>query len=106
MISGVNFATGSARLNENAFRVLDQLASELRQQPATRIELQVHTNGVPGARPAMNLSRARALVVGRLLLARGVSSSQLSARAFGANQPVAAGQLTGNERIELLILAR
>ena len=53
VISGVNFATGSARLNENAFRVLDQLASELRQQPATRIELQVHTNGVPGARPCL-----------------------------------------------------
>ncbi len=105
-ISGVRFAAGSARLDENAFRILDSLAAQLKQQPSTRVELQVHTNGAPGSRPALNLSRARALVVGRLLLSRGVDQNQLAARAFGANQPRVSGSQTGNERIELRILNR
>ena len=101
----MNFAAGSARLDANAFSVLDSLAAELRQRPSARIELQVHTNGVPGSRPAFNLSRARALVVGRLLLSRGVNQSQLTARAFGANQPRESAGQVGNQRLELRIIS-
>lgn len=102
-LNGVQFAAGSARLDERAFRVLDSLAAELRQRPSVSLELQVHTNGTPGSRPALSLSRARALVVGRLLLSRGVNQNQLSARAFGANQPRVSGDPVANERIELRV---
>ena len=105
-IAGVSFAPGSARLNSEAFRALDQLALNLRRQPSVRIELQVHTNGLPGARPAMNLARARALVIGRLLLSRGVRAGQVSARAFGANQPRASARPGASERVELVVLSQ
>lgn len=106
VVAGVGFAPGSARLNADAFSALDKLATELRQQPSARVELQVHTNGIPGARPAMNLARARALVVGRLLISRGVRPEQVSARAFGANQPRTGAQSGVNERVELVVLSR
>lgn len=105
ILQGVEFASGTAQMTSSSLIILDRLAAELQASPGTRVELQSHTDGVAGADRSMQISRARVSRVGKYLLSRGVSPSQLAARAFGANRPITASTGSAiNNRIELRLL--
>jgi len=87
-LSSVRFARSSAQLNTVAQNELDQLASELQQNPNVTIELRAHTDGARGPDFALQLARARVREVGRYLINKGVSARRIQARAFGSNRPV------------------
>lgn len=107
VLQGVRFASSSALLDIQSRNVLDQLATEIQQNPSLRLELQSHTDGARGADYALDLSRARVSQVGRYLISRGVSVQQLSARAYGNRRPLLTDIANvGNNRLELEILQR
>jgi len=85
----VAFERGSASLTEDSLPALDSLIQLLLSYPEQRVRVSGHTDNT--GRPAVNLriSRERAQAVAGYLVSRGVTTSQVVARGFGASRPVA-----------------
>jgi outer membrane protein OmpA-like peptidoglycan-associated protein len=105
VLRGVTFQTGRATLTAASLGTLDQVAASLRAHPEIRVEIAGYTAD-QGARAAnRRLSQARADAVRAHLIRRGVPSTQLVARGFGAANPLDSNSTpTGrarNRRVEL-----
>jgi len=107
VLRGVNFKTGSALLTDQATQVLDQVADALNGRKDVKVEIAGHTDNV--GKPSYNLalSQKRAEAVRQYLIGKGVDAARLSARGYGATQPIADnGTEQGraeNRRVELKI---
>lgn len=107
-LEGVHFTTGSAELTAPAADALADVAAKLRARPRLHIEVAGHTDD--RGRPALNLdlSRRRARTVRDRLVKLGVPASALTARGYGASEPLVAGTDAAararNRRVELRIL--
>lgn len=109
-LAGLDFGTlaftqGSAALTTDSGPALDALSQLLLQFPEQRVRVAGHTDNT--GRPAVNLriSQERADSVGSYLTSRGVATSQVVIRGFGASRPIAdnsteAGRAR-NRRIEI-----
>ena len=105
ILQGVNFATGSSRLTQNSFAVLNVVAVSLLGNPDVRIEIGGHTDATGAYDLNMRLSRGRAEAVRAYLAQQGVPLSQMDATGHGPDQPIAtnatrAGR-AANRRVEL-----
>ena len=67
---------------------LDNIAETLKTYPNTRLALSAHTDSQGNAKINKDLSIRRARAVANYLVNEGVDSSRLSARGYGAIQPV------------------
>ncbi|TCM83498.1 OmpA family protein [Rhodovulum steppense] len=105
----ITFSPGSIRIEGAAVRVVDQIAEVLRSCPDARIEIGGHTDSQGRAALNERLSRERAEAVLTALMARRVLTSNLTARGYGASQPIADnGTEEGreaNRRIEFQLVA-
>ena len=107
-VSALAFEPNSASLTSQSRPALDSLAVLLLQYPEQRVRVAGHTDNT--GRPAVNLriSRERADAVAKYLVSRGVTTSQVVARGFGATRPIAdnsteAGRAR-NRRIEIIYI--
>ena len=102
--SQIQFETGSAAIAANSNPLLDRLATVAQDCPI-RLVVAGHTDNVGNAELNQRLSFERATAVVTALSARGVSADRLSARGFGAEQPVASNRTpegrASNRRIEI-----
>jgi outer membrane protein OmpA-like peptidoglycan-associated protein len=105
VLQGVNFATGSSRLTQNSYAVLNVVGVSLLGHPEVRIEVGGHTDATGGYDLNMRLSRGRAEAVRAYLAQQGVPLSQMEARGYGPDQPIATNATTAgrsaNRRVEL-----
>jgi len=88
-LEGVAFQTNSAKLIGDSADVLNRVAKELKEHPRLKIELQGFTDSVGSNQRNLQLSQQRADAVRNYLLDQGVSASQVVARGYGEDQPVA-----------------
>lgn len=104
-LKGVNFANNSAELNAEAMAVLDQAAAGLARRGDIRVEVAGHTDNRGSAQLNRDLSQRRAESVMRYLVSKGANASNLSARGYGPDSPVADNKTTSgraeNRRVEL-----
>lgn len=108
---GIQFASGSAALEDSSEATLDRLAEFLRQHPQRRFQVEGHTDAAPihNAQFASNweLGAARAVAVINELESRGVPGQQLSAATFGDTEPIATnahpGGMAANRRITVAV---
>jgi outer membrane protein OmpA-like peptidoglycan-associated protein len=104
-LRGVNFATGRVELTPASFAVLDDVARQLIEASAIRIEIVGHTDATGGRTRNITLSLGRAEAVRAYLIMQGVPSERLVARGYGPDQPIANnGTPSGramNRRVEL-----
>jgi OmpA-OmpF porin, OOP family len=102
----LNFATNSAVLQPSSASQLDQIATMLKGAATLNIEVAGHTDNVGDAAANQKLSDARAAAVAKALVDRGVAASRISAKGYGATQPVADNRTedgrTKNRRVELV----
>ena len=104
-LEGVNFSYNSHELTDEARLVLDRVAGILGEQADLRFEVAGHTDSQ--GNPAYNqwLSQQRARAVRDYLISRGLGAENISARGYGAQQPVAdnatVAGLVRNRRVEL-----
>jgi OOP family OmpA-OmpF porin len=105
VIRGVEFASGSARLDPRSFPVLDSLARVLIANPGLSFEIGGHTDNVGNAAVNRNLSRLRAEAVRNYLIARKVPFTRLVAKGYGSSQPLSrdttAAARSANRRVEI-----
>lgn len=110
VLEGVNFASGSDQLLDEAQVVLNDAADVLLNDPSLTVEVQAHTDSQGAADYNVELSRQRALATVRYLMLRGVPAEQLKARAFGEAKPISdnsteEGRKT-NRRVEFHVIER
>jgi OOP family OmpA-OmpF porin len=102
----LNFETGSATLQASSNSQIDQIAAMLKSNAALTLEVAGHTDNAGAADANQKLSEARAAAVVQALAARGVAASRLSAKGYGATQPIADNRTEDgrgkNRRVELV----
>ena len=96
LANGVLFDAGGSQLDANGQAMLTQLAPALKDLPGKRIVVAGYTDNVPIGPELLalfpgniELSRARADAVAKLLVAQGVPQNIVSTVGLGASHPVA-----------------
>lgn len=89
ILRGVNFAFNSTVLTPDSATVLDGVVATLRQRPNDAAEVHGYTDSTGTAAYNQKLSQRRAEAVVDYFTAHGIPASQLTAKGFGAENPVA-----------------
>jgi OOP family OmpA-OmpF porin len=105
VLRGVTFDGASSALTRESYAVLDGIAAALLAHSEIRVEVAGYTDDVGTAAARLRLSQLRAEAVRGYFVGRGVAASRLTARGFGAANPVASNATAAgraqNRRIEL-----
>ncbi|MGH7766157.1 MAG: OmpA/MotB family protein [Candidatus Binatia bacterium] len=110
----ISFAPGIADLRREVFPVLQEVASTMESRPELKLEIVGHTDDRPIATREYptnwELSAARASVVARHLIEKGIDPVRLSVQGYAAFRPVLPNSdLEGrgaNRRVELRYFAK
>lgn len=110
----VLFDSGSAEVNENGKKVLDDLAGVLQDIKEREFLVAGHTDNVPISSSSFKdnwaLSTTRAANVVRLLKEKGVSPGQLTAAGYSKFDPIADNETeegrAKNRRIEIVLMPK
>jgi len=104
-LEGVSFRYNSHELTDSARLVLERVAGILSRNAELRLEVAGHTDSQGNAAYNQWLSQQRAQAVRDYLITRGLDPENISARGYGAQQPVADNTtvegLVQNRRVEL-----
>jgi outer membrane protein OmpA-like peptidoglycan-associated protein len=105
VLRGVTFLPGRATLTPEAREILRDVASQLVENPQYRVQVSGHTD-IRGTRAKnLRLSLARARTVETFLEANGVPPTQVTAKGFGPDVPIASNKTAAgrakNRRVEL-----
>ncbi len=110
VLKGVNFETGSDKIKAESYGVLNDAAEILKERSKVRVEIQGHTDNTGDAKANQSLSERRANSVKAYLANKGVKASQLEAKGYGQNMPIASNDNNAgraqNRRIEFKVLSR
>jgi OmpA-OmpF porin, OOP family len=82
-----------------SFRILDEVAGVLNDNPKIVLEVQGHTDNVGSDAYNMNLSQKRADAVRAYLVARGVELSRLVSKGYGFHQPLVPNSTASNREL-------
>ncbi|MES1944848.1 OmpA/MotB [Salinisphaera sp. PC39] len=116
ILQGVNFEFNRTRLTASAQRILDRVATALKDSPEFRVEIAGHTDSLGSASYNRQLSQERAEAVRQYLIQQGVDGDRLVAEGYGESEPIAdntnpdgtdnpEGRAT-NRRVELRVVDR
>lgn len=104
--SKIEFATGSARIQAGSGPLLDLLTARILECPG-KLRIEGHTDNTGRVSTNARLSYERAQAVRAELIARGVPADRLTARGYGARDPIAdnatADGRARNRRIEIRV---
>ena len=102
----VNFATDKTDILPSSQPQIDQVLQLLTDDPALNLAIGGHTDNSGDKAHNQRLSEGRAQSVVAALVAKGISSSRLTAKGFGDSQPVAGNDTeegkARNRRVELV----
>lgn len=108
VLNNIYFEPGKAVLNTNSSTDLLKLVQFLKDNPTTRLEIQGFTDNTGNALVNKKLSEKRANSIVNYLVINGVNKSRLTAKGFGALQPVAddttAAGKAKNRRVEMKVV--
>jgi outer membrane protein OmpA-like peptidoglycan-associated protein len=104
-VYGLNFDFDKATLRADSEAALNNILEVLTTYPDLRVELAGHTDNVGKADYNVKLSDARVNTVRGWLVGKGVKADRLTAKGYGAAQPVADNDSpegrAKNRRVEL-----
>jgi outer membrane protein OmpA-like peptidoglycan-associated protein len=105
ILRGVNFLPGRATLTPAGREVLRDVASQLVENPQYKVQISGHTDSQGTRLKNLKLSLARARTVETFLEANGVPPTQVTAKGFGPDVPIAPNKTAAgrakNRRVEL-----
>jgi outer membrane protein OmpA-like peptidoglycan-associated protein len=106
-LSGVQFATGGAKLNVAAQTSLARFGGILLSYPEIRFMVEGHTDNVGAEAANAALSLQRAITVRDFLIAQGLAASSIDVKGLGSTAPVAdngtAAGRAGNRRVDIVM---
>lgn len=108
ILRDLKFDTDKATLKPHSIGLLQQIASELEENPSMKVAIQGHTDAVGDADYNQALSLQRASAVVEFLIGAGVNPAQLESQGLGESRPMADNATaTGralNRRVELALI--
>ncbi len=103
----IHFETGRAKILEDSFSLLDEIAQVLQQNPDISVRIEGYTDNVGSAAYNLKLSQLRAENVMKYLITAGIDPSRLTAKGFGMMDPIASNASAAgrakNRRVEFTI---
>jgi outer membrane protein OmpA-like peptidoglycan-associated protein len=106
-ISGVQFATGKATLNDGAREALARFAGIVGVYPSMKFNVEGHTDSTGGYEFNRELSLKRASAVRDYLVTQSVASSSIDVEGLGPDRPVAGNDTADgrarNRRVEIIL---
>lgn len=84
----VTFDFAKSTIRASSLPQLNALTEFLKQQETTQIEIAGHTDNIGSEESNLKLSEDRANTIRNWLLAKGISSSRIIAKGYGATQPI------------------
>lgn len=107
--SNVTFATDSYQINPNLYATLNELATQMNQNPQLVAQIRGYTDSTGNASYNQTLSVNRAQSVATYLSQHGVQPNRLQAEGFGASSPIADNSTAAgrekNRRVEIYLRA-
>lgn len=104
-LRAINFKAGSADLLPSSDRALDDIVASLKKYPEVKIEIRGYTDNVGNEEFNKQLSRKRAIAVGKYLVNKGISKKRLRPVGMGEADPIADNKTVEgrviNRRVEL-----
>lgn len=104
----INFDSNSSTLRSDAYILLAQNALVLISNPDMKVEIGGYTDGIGASDANTKLSQQRADAVKKYLVAKGISASRLSVKAYGTSNPISDNDSESgralNRRVELKIV--
>ena len=108
LLRNIYFASNEATPLTTSFPEMDRLATFMKQNPGTVIEISAHTDNVGNAEYNLKLSEKRARAVVNYLVEKGIPVARLRSIGLGDSQPISTGtsdeEKQKNRRVELKIL--
>lgn len=99
------FATGSTVLLKKSYPALNDVAKLLKENADLHLEVAGHTDNTGSDKLNNKLSQSRADAVVKYLKSKGVKATQMTAKGYGASQPIADNNTkegkAQNRRVEL-----
>jgi outer membrane protein OmpA-like peptidoglycan-associated protein len=103
---GITFDFASDRIRDESKTTLAQVVAALKANADWKITVEGHTDNVGGEAANQSLADRRATAVKTYLTTAGIEAARLTARGFGAKQPVASNDSelgrAQNRRVELV----
>lgn len=104
VLEGVQFASGSTSLSEEAKKTIRKVVQSLKDYPEVHLEISGHTDNVGSRAGNIKLSKQRADAVKEYIVSQGISASRLRAIGLGPDHPIASNSTPEgrgkNRRIE------
>jgi OmpA-OmpF porin, OOP family len=101
----IQFETGSATIKQVSYKEIDEIVTIMNQYPASRFNVEGHTDNTGNATNNTVLSGKRAEAVKLYIAGKGISELRLNAAGFGSSRPIAtngtAAGRTQNRRVEI-----
>ena len=108
VLQNIQFEYNSSALTEDSQTGIQMLAEFLFRNSGLRVELAGHTDNVGSENYNLKLSADRAEMVRNALIAKGVDKDRLTAKGYGASQPIAPNDTEEhralNRRTEMIII--
>jgi outer membrane protein OmpA-like peptidoglycan-associated protein len=106
-MAGVNFPSGSAKLQPAARENLAKLAGIIATHPTLKLDIEGYTDSAGKDETNQELSQKRAEAVQAYLTEQGIPAASLTAKGFGKGSPVAPNDTPAgrakNRRVEIIV---
>ena len=104
----IQFETGKATIKPVSFKILDEVASILKEYPYYDVNVDGHTDNVGKPAANLKLSQDRAASAVAYLVSKGIPASRLVSSGYGDTKPVADNKTAAgraqNRRVEIEII--
>jgi outer membrane protein OmpA-like peptidoglycan-associated protein len=85
----INFETGKSAIKPESEKIINEIATLLKENPNLKVSIEGHTDNTGTAAGNKTLSESRAKAVLKGVTAKGIDASQMSAKGWGQEKPVA-----------------
>ena len=85
----INFETGRFTISAESQKIIDNVVKMLEENPTLKISIEGHTDNTGTAASNKTLSENRAKAVMNAVISKGISSSRLTSKGWGQENPVA-----------------
>ena len=107
-LRAIQFVQSKAEFLPDAQPALEQLATFLKSNPTTEIELSGHTDNQGDFDENVRLSKQRVDVVKAYLVANGITANRITTRGYGPTRPIGSNNAENtrqlNRRVEMTVL--
>lgn len=102
----VQFASNSAKVNEEYAAKIEEVAAFLKQHPNTQIIIEGHTDSAGPASYNKALSKKRAQAIAdKLITEQGIDKSRISAIGYGPDKPLVGNETAADRKINRRVIA-